>query len=381
MIIRVLLSVILLFPTLALAQEETFANWIGGDAFYGGGEVTHDLAGADDLFMAGEKMRIGSAISGSAHLAGRRLEIAADVGGDVYAAGMEIESTAAIAGDATIAGYSVTIGAPVGGDLRAAASTLTVNGDIGGYAVLSGDSVRLDGVVSGDLVIGSRDRSFGDNARVDGQVRIYADDPNAVTVPETVAPPERVDIRQTEQWEADGMHAIRPSWTTIALGILSGMATVAVAAILLVLIAPSGVAGLRRIVLQRPLRSLWFGFLSLSTLAGSTILFAMTLVGIFVSPAALVATLVVGFLGYVIGAYILGVGVLGALGRPMPERFLQRAGAAVVGAVLAGLIGLVPIVNWVFSLGLALAGTGALTLRVLRPAFFIPEFEDPGEPM
>jgi hypothetical protein len=48
----------------------------------------------------------------------------------------------------------------------------------------------------------------------------------------------------------------------------------------------------------------------------------------------------------------------------------SRALAALLGAILAGLLGLSSIVGWRFVLALTLAGVGALTLTTLRPAFF-----------
>lgn len=133
---------------------------------------------------------------------------------------------------------------------------------------------------------------------------------------------------------------------------------------------PGPLAALRRQVLAAPFRSLWFGFLALSTLAGAGILLAMTLIGLLVTPAAVLAALAAGFVGYVIGAYALGVGLVMALGRPEPASLGARALAAGAGALVAGFVALVPLIGWLFVLALTLAGVGALTLRVLRPSFF-----------
>jgi hypothetical protein len=59
-----------------------------------------------------------------------------------------------------------------------------------------------------------------------------------------------------------------------------------------------------------------------------------------------------------------------AIGRGEPETLGARALAALVGATLAGLIALIPLAGWLFVLALVLAGVGAITLRMFRPAFF-----------
>ena len=49
-----------------------------------------------------------------------------------------------------------------------------------------------------------------------------------------------------------------------------------------------------------------------------------------------------GLAGYVVGAYVLGVGTLGMLGRPRPETLAERAVAALVGLVVV-------VVSFLFS--------------------------------
>jgi len=77
-----------------------------------------------------------------------------------------------------------------------------------------------------------------------------------------------------------------------------------------------------------------------------------------------------GFIGYVIGAYTLGVGLMLAIGMEEPDSLIIRAGAALLGALSAAVIALAPFIGWLFVVVLTLAGTGALVSQVLRPRFF-----------
>ena len=148
------------------------------------------------------------------------------------------------------------------------------------------------------------------------------------------------------------------------------MIIVAGLAALIAAIVPQKLADLRRGILNRPFRTLWFGILAESAVIGVTILLIMTLVGLLLAPATVLIALVSGFAGYVVAAYAFGVALLMAVGRPEPDSMGTRALAAGVGALTVGLIGLIPFFGWLFVLALALTGVGAIAIFLVRPAFF-----------
>ena len=368
--ILVAISLILSGPAFAQQIDEA-ESWIGDDVFLAGNDVVHKESGADDLFMAGETLRVEAPISGTAHMAGRLIVFETDVGADVYAAGMNIEVNGAVSGDATLAGYDVIVAAPIGGDLRAAASKIRIDAPISGTAVLTGEVVTLNSVIDGDVALTAGDLVFGANSRINGTLTIYDENPDRIDVPESVAAVERIERRAIEQWSEDQFYIVsRPSWYQLVGGFIGGILVVAAVATLLVAIASGPVARLRERALDKPFRVVWFGFLSLSAVIGSGFVLAMTVIGLLILPAAVIAAVVLALIGYVLGTYILGVGVWGAIGKPMPANLGTKAIAALIGSTLAGLIGLVPFLGWLFILALVLIGVGALTVSILRPVFF-----------
>ena len=366
----ILVAISLTLSGAALAQEDEARTWMGDDVFLAGEDIVHNEPGADDLFMAGETLRVEAPVEGTAHLAGRLILVESDVGGDVYAAGYDVEINSAISGDVTLAGYEVIVSAPIGGDVRAAGSKVRIDAPVSGTAILTGEVVTLNSVIDGDVAISAVDLVFGTNSQINGTLTIYDDEPDRVDVPEAVISANRVERRTVEQWTEDGMYIVRPSWGQIVGGIIVGILVVTGVATLLVVLAPGPIARLREQALDRPFRVIWLGFLALSTMAGSGIILAMTLVGILVLPAVVIVAVVLGLIGYVLGTYILGVGVWGAIGKPMPADFGSKAIAALIGATLAALIGLVPLLGWLFILALVLMGVGAMTVSILRPVFF-----------
>ena len=369
---RIILTIALaLLVTPAVAQDDSALFSFGNDRFLAGADVTLETAGTDDLFMAGESVRALSDITGTAHAAGRRVVLQAGIGQDVYAAGMDVSVMGPVAGDASLAGYDIVVGGAVGGDLRASGAKVAVSAPIAGYALLAGESVTLNSTIAGDVSLAAQNLTFGSAARIDGQLTLYEESAGALDVPDSVVPEDRIERILIENWEDQKWNVPRVfNWRRAVVSFLTGVVIVAAIAALIAAVVPVQLAEMRRRTLAAPFRSLWLGFLTQSALIGSAILFAMTIIGIFLAPASIVLALIGGFFGYVVGAYAFGVGLLLALGRDEPDTIGQRALGAGVGALVAGLIGLVPIIGWLFVLALTLAGIGAITTWVLRPAFF-----------
>ncbi len=291
-----LICILVLGATGAWADNDNSFFEFGKDVFQAGGTITHLSEGADDLFMAGNKVRSEAAISGTAHLVGRRVTVSGDVGGDLYAAGEDVHVSGAVTGDATLAGREVSA-AGVGGDLRVAGSDVTISGPVAGYALIAGEEVQFDAMVTGDVSLAAPDVAFGPDARVAGKFIVYEEVPGTLDIPDSVAPADRVERRQIEEWKGDTA-ALRPfSWWRAIGGFVMGVIVVAGIAALIAALVPQHLAAMRRRVLDAPFRTLWLGFLTQSALVGSAILFAMTLIGIILSPAVILIALDRGLCG------------------------------------------------------------------------------------
>ena len=371
--IRPVLGVALVLATAmpAGAQEETKTTTIGSDSYLAGQTVLFEETGKDDLFAAGEIVRARTDITGSAHLAGRKVTMSGAVGGDAYVAGVDVVLDGPVTGDATLTGYNVDVGA-VSGNLRISGGNLVVKGPIKGYAVIGGESVRIDGPIAGDVVLTARDLTFAEGVTIGGKVTLFEEKPGTIDVPENIVPADRLERRDLSEWEATAKDLDLWDWQSILRRFLFGVILIGALATIIAAIIPQTLADMREGLLARRFRNLLFGFLTQSAFIGAAILLLMTIIGIIASPAAILAALIAGFAGYVVAVYAFGVGLLLLIGRPAPASIGMRALAAGVGAVVVGLLALIPFLGWLFVLILMLAGVGAITLKTLRPAFFVP---------
>ncbi|MCB1396948.1 MAG: hypothetical protein H6898_08490 [Rhodobacter sp.] len=339
---------------------------IGADAFGGGRAVDIDGAGIDDVAAGGGTVDLATDVSGSVHLLGRRVTVEGAVGGDLYAGGMEVRQRGAVAGDVTAMGYSIETGS-IGGDLRVWGSSVIVGGPVAGYALLAGDEVRIDGVIAGDARIAARTLDFGPEARVEGVLTLLETDDTQLSVRDGIA--ARVEHRRISGMD-EALDDLAPSPAALVWGFVRGVLVVTVLAALLAALLPGPLAGLRHRVLDQPLRSLWIGAMSVSVLIGGAVVAGLTLIGILAVPFLLLFAALLGFLGYVVGVYALGVSIVNRAGRGMPDGFGDRALAALAGALAAAVVALIPVLGWLFALGLALAGVGAMAIAWANPRFF-----------
>ncbi len=370
--LRAALTLLLLLATPLLAQEDDGFRF-GGDAYLAGRIVTHLGDDTDSLFAMADRVTSSGALAGSAYVFARRITISAPVGVNLYGAGGNITLSAPVSGDAILLGDELSISGPVQGDLRAAANHIELTGAVGDSALLGGQEVFVNAAVGGDLGIGANEIGFGPEARVGGTLHIYGHAAGEVEIPAEVAASGRIVWHESDEmgamWPGGEMTQTPGFWsrlrdfagTVIVTGLL---------ATILAAIAPQFLAIIRERALESPLRTGWIGFIALSAAIGSLVVFALTGLGLLLVPVSLLAAFLLGLAGYLVGVYVLGVGVGRMLGRTLPDTPGERAIAAFIGATSMALLGLVPLLGWFATLALVLLGAGGLMVRLFAPGFY-----------
>ncbi|MGI1662626.1 hypothetical protein ACRDNQ_10335 [Palleronia sp. KMU-117] len=341
------------------AQDEARFS-IGGDTFLAGRTVTFEAAGGDDLFAAGQRVRATADLAGSAYLAGQDVTLDGAAGGDVHALGQSVTVTGDVAGDLSASGQDLRLSGAIGGDLRAAGSTVVIAGLVGGYALLGGEEVRIGAEIAGDVVLGAETVRFEPGARIGGALTIFEDDMGDVVVPESVIPADRITRRKFEEFESQAVPRALPSARDLIGRFLGGVIMVALLAALIAALIPDRLADMRRRALAAPFRTMGVGFVAQSAIIGSVVVVAMTLIGLLLVPGIMLLAGASALSGYVVGAYAFGVGLLLLIGRDEPDSLAERAIAAGAGALIAGVLALVPFLGWLFVIALSLVGIGAI---------------------
>ncbi|WP_127557542.1 EI24 domain-containing protein [Nioella ostreopsis] len=351
-------------PAAAQDDQDEGRALFGGDRYIAGSNIAVEEDTTRDLFMAGETVALDAPVAGSAHLMGRRLSVSEPIGGNLYAMGYALDLDASVSGSVTATGAELRLSDEITGNLRASGWEIRLEGPVAGSALLAGGQITLNAAIAGDVVIATDDLRFGDGAAVGGTLTIYAEDPDSVSVPDSIAPAGRVEILQADSY--DSAHGStwpeveRPSLASRIGSFLFGVLIVTGLAVALAALMPDRLAELRARSVDHPGQSLWSGFLGLSTLVGAGFVASLTIVGIILLPAAILLAVLAMLVGYVLGVYVLGGAIWNALGRAAPVDLASKALMALFGAVLAALIGLIPFLGWLFALALGLVGVGAM---------------------
>lgn len=345
------------------ADEDAARLDFGSDTYVAGEGIGIETPTEGDLFAAGEDLSLRAPVLGATHLAARRLTVDAATG-TLYAFAYAIDLDATVTGAASLFAAEVEIDGDIGGNLRLFAREAEIGGAVGGSALIAARSLDLDAPVAGDLMLAVEEVEFGNDAVVAGQVIVFVEEgEDPVEIPARVAAPDRVEVRNIEAMGdvqggfADMRAAARRAAVT---GFIVSVLTVAALAAAAIAVAPAHVAQWREKALSAPGQSLIAGFLLLSTVSGAGLVLALTIIGIPLLFAALFLAGLAGYAGYVMGAYILGIAVWQRFGNEIPQDVLPKAGLALMGAFIAGIVALIPFLGWLAVLALALTGAGAI---------------------
>jgi predicted flap endonuclease-1-like 5' DNA nuclease len=237
----------------------------------------------------------------------------------------------------------------VTGDVIVAGGNLVVDGRIRGMVTMVGGTLTLNetAVIEGDLATfaGSVNRAPG--AQVQGDTFRGLRTPNrmgpvAPLLPQFDGPPE-----PPRNWFN--------RFVTWQLGTLGSIVLWALLGLVLVVIAPRGVARVASATATQPALTFGVGFLTLivGVLAGAILLIACGL-GLLVWLAMIAASV----LGWVGVALWLGQRLLGAL----KMRTASSIGEVLAGVVLITLLSRLPCIGWLFGFVFVALGLGAVVL-------------------
>jgi len=364
------LALALLFafaPAVCLgADAQSFS--FGGDQYTAGETVSIQSPVAHDAFAAGRDVNLNAPVTGNAHLAGMNVTSGAQVGGNLYAAGFSVSVNAPVAGGISAAGNSILLNAPasVGGNARLAGASVTVSAPVTGSTLVTAQSLTLNGAIGGDLGFYGQNLAFGPGAKVGGMLTIQA--PNPIDVPASVAPPDRVKFQQVQN--PDYASQAGNAATGVVAGFWPGVWAAVVWWLLLFLVgvafialAPKTMTALQAAAATRPWRNLGLGVLAFASALGLVPVAAMTLIGIVLVPFIALFIVILCGLGYIAGAFFLGLRIARAF-MPIDDN-MRRVALLAAALVVAGLLGAIPVLGWLFSLMLTVFGIGIATVALL----------------
>ena len=249
--------------------------------------------------------------------------------------------------DITRSGSNVTVreGETVTGNITVFGGDATINGVVEGNATVFGGNLRVNGRIGGNAANFGGTTTLGEKAVIEGNFAHFGGSVNRA--------PGAV-IRGSE---TTGPSVFNPFANFLSR--LLGLIVSLVLAAIVVAILPEQTRILANTVEQQPLPSLGYGFLATVLIPVVFVLLALlVIVGWILIPFVALAIPIIYFYGY--------VGVSRWLGRRVIEatRIVQDSPIAqvLIGVLIFGIIGLIPILGGLVVLVAAIIGLGAVLI-------------------
>lgn len=164
-----------------LAGETIRINAIvEGDVVAAGRKISVIDSVQEDLIAAGADISVRGPVIDDIRAAGGRLIIDSEIGDDVILAGGEVTITenAVIYGNLINFSGNIEMNGEVKGILKSYSGELVLNGKVGKEAYLYGETILIDGEISGTSQIAAEDIEIGSNARFLSDVEYWSEDPD-----------------------------------------------------------------------------------------------------------------------------------------------------------------------------------------------------------
>jgi len=313
---------------------------VSDDVFAAGRDVIFDAATVRNAIVAGYDIEQRGGTVADMIAAAANINIAGRVEDDIVAVARSIRfaADASVGGDARVAAATIDMDGEITGSMRAAAQRITIAGKIDGKADLLAERIVIgpNAVISGDLIYRSGNRpEIATGATIGGEVRqVKIDMPDLAEI----------------------------GLAILGLGILIALAWAVAMLVLIVviqLVFPAFMTDATDRLQDHPWSNLGRGVVLLLVGGALAALFYASILGIPLGGAVTAAIAVGTILGLVTVSYCIGFFIRSRFKTSTYVSGGGRIGWTILGAVILGIVGLVPFVGGIV-VGLAVAaGVGA----------------------
>ena len=332
---------------------------IKGDLVAAGGKIVVLDSIYQDLQIAAGDVNISGYVGDDIRIAGGDVILTGKVAGDVVIAGgtLKIDKEAVIEGDLIIGGGEVELAGTVKGNLKASGGVIDFTGKVGQNAKFTSSQLNLNGAIQGTSLLQAENIKLGENAKFHGDVEYWQNSGEmdfgaSLTNATATFNPELELAMGQEDWNYLGLGFFR-FWIMRLLGMTLIMA-------LLIWMFNKKFAKAAQTILDRPTRSMGFGFLYLIGIPVIALLLLVIVIGI---PLGLFT--LVNFLFSLLFVHALSMLILAHLINIRYDMDWSKGKIlllAALGFIVLKLITWIPIGGTIVSIVLASTALGALIM-------------------
>lgn len=313
--------------------------------------IAEDEIIADNLFAAGEIVKVSGTVKGDLMAFGSKVDIRGTVEGNIIAAGEDI-MISSTARNIYAAGGNVDLEGIAKNDLFIGAGKvhLSSKSRVGKDAFLGCAKAYLSGKVYRDLKVGCEDLTISPSALVKGNLEYSA---------------RKFDISDRAKIMGGVTSHIRPDYGKdaakflVGFGITAqiiGFLTILLLGILVIVFLPNQVRLVTSEMTTKFWKSLGWGILSLIVVPFIILLFFISVIGIPLGILLLIAYIFGMYITGIFISVVIGSWIFAKLGKPA----ISLIWALILGLIILKLLGWIPVVGWIIGLIFFLWAFGAL---------------------
>jgi len=328
-------------------------------------EISHGEKGYGSTnFRVGKNAMVGAGETITEELvaAGANVEVAGNIKEGLKAFGANVAIPGEVQGGLTVFGANVVLSGKYHSKVKGAAANLILSGTFDDNVEVGGAKITITPttMIKGDLIYSTPVLEQQKGSQIMGKVTRKA---------------LRVREREVEQWWGKGKKVIAS--IGLFFWILS-LPAFLIAGILIHYAFPKKTDAIVTTISASPWKSTGVGFVFLVVVPVGIIISLLTLVGI---PTAIIAALLYAIFLYISRIYIgvwIGRKLLGFIKKSLATSFFWPF---LVGTILITLLGLIPIVGWLFRLFFLLISLGAIWRVIWRSILLENEKPNQGIPV
>lgn len=346
--------------TMQTLDEESVVE---GPAVFTGNDIVIDGTVEGTAFVIGEEIRVNGDINGSLFVLGQRLFIAGNVTGNIYGAAETVIMNGQNDSEVFLAGESLVIEeeAEIGRDLFTAGMRVRVEGAVPRHLFAAGESVLIANSVGGDAQVAAEQLTLNDNAEIEGDLSY--DSPNEAQIQEGAVVAGQTDWTETDSWNVRrNMHGVMSTQTIWLLRIVWVIGNILSALLVwLVFKLISSHFWTRTVwpIKEKPLNTMGIGLLALFLTPLAAGLLMITLIGIPIGGILFLLYGIALYISKIILAFFVGASIFRLLNR---TEGISEFVWVLIGLIILEILLVIPVVNVISGLTIAVTGLGALLL-------------------
>ncbi|MGE5379442.1 MAG: hypothetical protein ACM3NT_00080 [Methylocystaceae bacterium] len=374
LLLAVLLVAFSAIPAWAWQTRQPSKEGTSGSVAVKSGEVIND-----DLFLAGENVRIDGTVNGDVVVFGNQVDINGTVNGDLLVGGNIVNIAGTVNDDLRLGAQNARISGNIKRNLSAGASQLIIDkaASVGGNAALGAEELGIDGLIRGGLQAGAGQLSL--TGKIGQNAAIQTDNlnvmPGAVIGGSlsyrgankgNISPQAKIGGPVTYKYFIPQHQKEQPQsaiWTGILIWTLVWFVSLLLVWLIWFYLNPRSFFKVEDALINTPWASLGWGFAILILLPIAAVIAMITVVGIPIALAAL--TVYSGIL--FAGKLIVGFGLVRFLAAKYNWANLQKPfAAAAVGTLSLMLLNLIPEVGFFITLVVVMMALGSVFMALKR---------------